>query len=503
MTSNGKARGGSGGQGNLAVRDSGQSPFVAKRHTQVPAKADDYPLFVDLDNTLINTDLLIEGCLALLKANIFYAFSLLLWLLRGKAFLKAQVSLRVTIDPEQLPYNEDLLEYLREEWAAGRPLVLATASDIRAAKTVASHLGIFANVLASDGHTNLSGSNKLKAIRELSRERPFAYIGDSKEDLLIFQQAAQSIAANSSPRLERMATKRGVTFSRTFPRNGASLITYTKALRVHQWAKNGLLFAPLIAAHEFGTAAISSAFIGFVAFSLCASAVYLLNDMLDLAADRAHPRKRYRPLASGAMRLVTGMILSVLLTVGGVAVATVLGPVFMMILGAYLALTTAYSWRLKRYAVVDVVTLAGLYTLRIIAGAVAIGAFPSFWILAFSMFLFLSLAFVKRCSELRQLSVISEYAPGRGYHGVDYDVLRSLGVASGYVSVLVIALFINSRDVLERYSHPEALWMLCPIMLFWVSRLWVTTNRGEMHDDPLVFSLYDKGSHVAMVLAAG
>ncbi|MEP6510818.1 MAG: UbiA family prenyltransferase, partial [Dokdonella sp.] len=268
------------------------------------------------------------------------------------------------------------------------------------------------------------------------------------------------------------------------------------ALRVHQWPKNALVFVPLGAAHlAFAPKAVISALIAFLAFSLCASGAYVLNDLFDLEADRHHPRKRLRPFACGSLSILSGLVASALLTLAAFAVASALSPRFMGVLLVYAMITLAYSLRLKRAVILDVVTLAVLYTTRIIGGAVAIAVPTSLWLLAFSMFLFLSLAIVKRYAEVHRIAATSETkVAGRGYTVDDLPLIQSLGMATGYLSVLVLAFYINSTKSTELYRHHHVLWLLTPLLLYWISRVWLLARRGGMHDDPVVFALTDKVS---------
>jgi 4-hydroxybenzoate polyprenyltransferase len=462
------------------------------------------PLCVDLDGTLISSDLLLESFLLLIKRNPLYILLMPIWLLRGKAVLKAQIASRVQLNPAALPYDEDVVSWLRSERSAGRSLWLCTASDRRLADLVASHLGCFSGVLASDGRSNLSGRSKAAKLVEQFGERGFDYCGNEHVDLPIWARARGAIVVHASPRLERRVVAAGNVL-RTFPARGRLLRSVVRALRPHQWAKNVLVAVPLLAAHRLGEpGSLLQALIAFVAFSLCASSVYLVNDLLDLEADRQHPRKRKRPFAAGHLSLLAGLIMAPCLLIAAIALAIILPQKFWLVLGTYYALTCAYSFGLKGLVLVDTVALAGLYTLRIIAGAAAVEVPLSFWLLLFSVFLFLSLAFVKRFAELDSLRRAQRLkAAGRGYHVEDLSLLQSLGTASGYLSVLVLALYINSPEIQPLYTHPKVIWMLCVLMLYWISRVWMKAQRGEMHDDPVVFALKDWQSIAVGALALG
>ncbi|WP_420840415.1 UbiA family prenyltransferase [Archangium primigenium] len=422
------------------------------------------PLVVELEGVLMRTDTLHEGLVRLLKRRPHLLPRALGWRLRGEAVLRAELARHVELDVSRLPYDEALVSRLTEAKAQGRRLVLATRADQRVAEAVAAHLGLFDQVLASDGERLLSGAHRAARLREA--------VGEAHEEARPLAQAR--------------------------PR------ALLKALRVHQWAKNVLVFVPLMAAHKLTQAPLLvQALLAFLAFSLCASSVYVLNDLLDLDADRRHPTKRRRPFAAGDLSLGAGPWLGLGLLGTGVAVALLVPREFLALLGTYYAITLAYSFYLKQVVMMDVLVLAGLYTVRIFGGALAVGVPTSSWLLTFSMFLFLSLALVKRLSEVRRLRLANETAaPGRGYMASDYEQLSSLGVASGYLAVLVLALYITSKEVTVLYHHPERLWLLCPLMMYWVGRVWLLAHRGEVNEDPLVFALRDKVSYAVGGIAA-
>jgi 4-hydroxybenzoate polyprenyltransferase len=460
------------------------------------------PLCVDLDGTLIHSDLLVESALALLSRNPLLLFSMLGWLLRGKAHLKREIAHRVTLDATHLPYNSDVVAWVREQQAL-RPVVLCTASDAELAQAVADHVGGFDAVLASDGERNLSGSQKAQLLVEHYGERGFDYVGNAKVDLKVWKYARAAITVESSSSLSQAAAA-VTTVAKRFELPGASVRHWLKALRVHQWVKNALVFLPLLAAHRlFDIDAVLATLLAFVCFSLCASSVYITNDLLDLASDRQHHRKRNRPFAAGHLPLIAGPMVAVGLLVVSFSLASLLHEVFVVVLAGYYVLTSAYSLRFKRVVMLDVVVLATLYTSRIVAGTAAIHTKPSFWLLAFSMFLFLSLAMVKRYIELLAAQKAGKInASGRGYDVGDIPLIQSLGAASGYLSVLVLALYIDSPDSRVLYQHPHYLWLLCPLLLYWISRTWAIAHRGIMHDDPVVFAVTDRLSRVVLAIAA-
>ena len=453
------------------------------------------PLYVDLDGTLTYSDVLLESVFALLRSNPLYVFLLPWWLIHGKANLKAQIALRVDVDVASLPYHAPFLEFLKTEHARGRRLILATAAARRYAEQVARHLGIFADVLASDAEHNLSGAAKRDAILAHNLQQPFDYAGNERHDVAIWHRARAALVVNASDGVIGAAT-RATQVQQVFDRPAGGMLRYLRALRPHQWLKNLLLFVPLLTAHQWANhTAVGHLLLAFLAFSLAASSVYVLNDLLDLSADRLHLRKRTRPFAAGELPLLHGLLLVPVLAIAGLLVALAISRELLGALLIYLLLTSSYSLYFKRYALVDVLLLAGLYTLRVIAGAIAIDVPLSFWLLTFSVFLFFSIALLKRCTELRALRDGAQgSSAGRDYHVGDLPDLRAMGMASGYIAVLVFALFINSPEVAERYSHVQLLWLSCPALLYWVSRIWIKQSRGEMHDDPLLFALRDPAS---------
>lgn len=459
------------------------------------------PLCVDLDGTLIKGDLLYESTLLLLKGNLLYLFLLPWWLLKGKAYLKQQISRRVTIDVTVLPYNQQFLGFLRTMHRSGRILILATATDRTLAERIARHLGLFAEVIASDGVANLAGAGKATVLREKFGERGFDYAGNAGADLEVWRHANQAVVVNASRWLTARASE-VCSIEAQFPCETSVLSVLTRALRCHQWVKNLLVLVPLLTSHRVVEAALLlPAILAFVAFSLCASSVYILNDLLDIEADRHHDKKKRRPFAAGELSVPIGLGLMACLLSGAVAVGLFLPPHFQILLVLYYALTLAYSLYFKRKLLLDAFFLAGLYTIRVLAGGAATGIVCSPWLLAFSMFLFLSLALVKRFSELRDLRrTKSRSVRGRSYHTGDAIAISCLGTAGGFMAVLVLALYINSPQVQPLYPTPAILWLLCPLLMYWVSRVWVIAHRGRMYCDPVVFALKDKVSYLVGLL---
>jgi 4-hydroxybenzoate polyprenyltransferase len=461
------------------------------------------PLAVDLDGTLIKSDCFLESLLGLLKVNFLWLFVVPGWLARGKAYLKQQIAERVTLNPKLLPYQTDFLEFLKEERAKGRELVLATAAYRNHAESIADYLGIFDKVIATEYPENLSGERKLRRLLDLYGDKGFDYAGNARVDLRIWPWARAGIVVNPESGVLNPARKETQVLE-VFRDSTGGLPAYIKAIRIHQWVKNVLIFVPLLSGHlVFDHTALINSLAAFVAFGLAASSAYVLNDLFDLEADRAHPRKRKRPFASGRLSIFHGLILAPALLLMAAAIATMLPTYFGWVLAVYYVTTLLYTFKLKRYATLDILALAGLYTLRIIAGAAAIGIMPSFWLLAFSMFVFLSLAQIKRSSELLTLQREGRIdVAGRGYIIDDLAVVMASGLASGYAAVLVLALYINSPQIQVLYKHAEFVWLLCPLMLYWINRMWMITHRGDMHDDPIVFAFRDRTGLLLGFLAA-
>ncbi|WP_186270153.1 UbiA family prenyltransferase [Burkholderia gladioli] len=451
-------------------------------------------LVVDLDGTLIQSDMLVESGLAYLKRWPHRFYRPLLWLLEGgKAGLKQRLAEAAGVDVTSLPYNGTVLEWLRAERSQGRPITLATASASHYANAIAGHLGLFDRTFASDGAVNLSADNKRDALVGAYGDKGFDYVGNSRDDLSAWRAAERAYVVNAPKRIAREAQRNG-NVEHVIDTRAGTLRVWAHALRLHQWLKNLLVFVPLFAAHRAGEPTMFwQGLLAFLAFGLCASSVYVLNDLVDLDDDRHHPVKRHRPFASGALSLLSGAIAFPLLLAASLAIAlSSLPSAFSLALAAYYALTVAYSFVLKRMVIVDVIALAALYTARLAAGTAAFGMRLSFWLLAFSMCIFLSLALVKRYTEL--VALAGGQARGRGYVSDDRAIVLALGAAAGYLSVLVLALYIQDPATLMLYANPQRIWLSCPLLLYWVSRTWIITNRGQMNSDPVLFAATDATS---------
>lgn len=491
--------------GNLRSTRKGDARTTAA----TPSAATTAPiLFVDLDGTLIRTDLLHEAALTLFKESPSGFLRALLRLFHGRAAFKRAVSEAVTPDVRQLPFRKDVSEFIIEQRQRGRKVVLATAADSAWAQSIADEVGVFDGILASDGVRNLKGREKLNAIRAYCGQHgytEFDYLGDSHVDLPIWREAHGACMVAPSGRLLRKVQEFAEPAAIIGVRNAATR-SVLSALRPQQWVKNVLLFVPLATSHKVGHFSLSvAAAIAFLCFCLCASAVYVLNDLADVSDDRCHPAKQTRPFASGALPASWGLFLAGgLLTLAFVASVAALPIGFSGVLAGYFVATCAYSILAKRIAMLDVLVLAGLYVIRIFAGGVATGIVVSEWLMAFSMFLFVSLAFVKRYAELERLLRNKQHvANGRGYRVADIGLIESMGPASGYLAVLVLALYVNGEQVKSLYRNPWLLWMICPILMYWISRVWIKAKRGELSEDPVVFAFQDRVSLCLGTVAAG
>lgn len=481
------------------------------------------PLCVDLDGTLVKSDTLLDTVAVLMRHKPLTVIRFPAWVAEGKAAFKRRVSALAEIDVERLPYNRPLLEYLREEHAKGREIWLATGADTVLAERVAAHLRIFMGVLASDGAVNLTGKNKLAAF-QARFPQGFCYIGNARPDVALLTCCVEPMVANPRRGLQAGLRAAKVSPVRVFADAAPAGKAWIKAIRLHQWAKNALIFLPLLLAHVRAIGPVVATCMAFLSFGLAASATYIVNDLLDLEADRHHARKRHRPFAAGDLSPVTGVVTAGLFLIASFVLAAMVPQVltrlspdfpaggrglFLAWLVVYAVCTMAYSLWLKRMALVDVIVLSGLYTIRLLAGSAAAGVAISPWMAAFSIFFFLSLAFVKRFSELEAMREGTEEpqkvaVKGRGYRVSDLEQIRSFGTASGCASVVVFALYIGlNAETQALYPHYARLWLLVPVLLLWLFRLWLEASRGELHEDPVVHAITDKRSLLLGLLVLG
>jgi 4-hydroxybenzoate polyprenyltransferase len=463
----------------------------------VAVEVNNRPLVVDLDGTLIKSGLLSESFLALLSNDPLRALSAMR---HGRAERKAAIAEATAGDFHALAFNDELLVYLRQEKAKGRRIFLATDAHEKLAQGVAAHIGLFDGIFASDGSAALKGAAKAELLCRTFGRGNFDYAGSNKADMNVWHAAAGVLVVGGSPGLIR-------TVSRIFPHAAimmprtTGVADYARALRPHQWLKNLLVFVPTFTAHHFDAASLLAALLAFFSFSLCASSAYVLNDLLDMRSDRDHPTKRHRPFAGRQVSILHGILLFPAALIVSAAIALALPGKFMLALALYYALTLSYSLYLKRQILLDVIVLACLYDMRLVGGAAAAAVVLSPWILTFSVFLFLSLALVKRWAELIERIEADRGNPtGRGYLLTDLPLLQAMATASGYVAVLVFGLYINSSTVSALYREPETLWAIPLILLYWISRILILTHRGQMHDDPVLFAAKDRTSVVCGLL---
>lgn len=466
------------------------------------------PICVDLDGSLVATDTLWESIFLLLRKNPLFLFILPWWVLRGKVYFKQKIAQYTTLDAATLPYRETVLNFLRQQREYGRKLILVTAANEKIAHAVAEYLQLFDEVIGTHSQTNLKGLAKLAWLNQRFGQGNYDYIGDAESDLPILQAAHTGYLVAPSRRLQQLFS---CPPQQIFAAPALSWKIVLKVLRPHQWAKNVLIFTTLLLSHQFlDIHKLTLALIAFFCFSLVASAGYVINDLLDLAADRTHTTKKDRPFAAGTVPISYGLPIFISLLGISAAISLIfIGISFAAMLLFYLILTLAYSFYLKRKMIVDILILAGLYTHRIIAGGVAVDIIPSGWLLAFSMFIFISLAFLKRYIELLELNDLHELygsehrtVKNRNYWIDDLEMIASMGPTSGYLAVLVFALYINSRAVNDLYATSHVLWLICPILLYWMTRIWFLAKRRLMVDDPIKFALDDRVSWITLMSVA-
>ena len=458
------------------------------------------PLVVDLDRTLLATNLTLECLFVLAKRHVWRLLLVPLWLIRGRAAMKRALALEAPPDIETLPTHSEALARLRQAKQEGIPLVLVSASDRFLADAIARRLGLFTAVLASDGDFECSGARRRsQLVAEFGAAR-FADASFAGKRETAHPAGRQETVAGFGAAMQLTPERSAI--DRVLAAAAAGLAPYVTALRPYQWAKNALIFVPLFAAHMLtDRERLGQAALAFVAFSLCASAGYVLNDLLDLPSDRRHPRKKHRPLASGQVSPVRMLLVVPALLVVAAALALLLPPAFGGVLALYFTATLGYSLRLKDVAILDVLTVAGLYAMRVWAGSIAIGVVASPWLLIFSIFVFLSLAMVKRYAELMAMRALDgDKAHARAYLLEDSELLASLGGSSGYIAVLVLALYISSDHAQHFYARGALLWGECVLLLYWISHVWLMAHRARMHDDPLVFAVRDRVSRLLIAL---
>ncbi len=459
------------------------------------------PLYVDLDGTVIKTDLMFESILLLLKKNLLEALLIPFWLIKGRAYLKHQLAQRVSIPVELLPQNPEFIHYLKEQVELERNIILISASNQVPVRQISDHLGLFVDTMGSDEGHNLKAGNKLTRILQLNPEGGFSYAGNSSADIAVWSDADEIVLVNCDKSLVSSLPHKAEKI-KYFDTPHSPVAKFWRAIRPHQWLKSTLIFLPLILSHQLNQPDLFlQACIALLSFSLVASSVYLLNDMLDLNSDRQHPSKRKRPFASGDLSLIYGYLGTPLLLGSGFMVALALPQQFLWVLLGYWLITSLYSFYLKSLFLVDVLSLASLYTCRIIAGSAAISVVTTFWLLAFSFFLFLGLAMVKRYTEFSNLQRIGKSSiEGRGYSVENLKTLSSVGGVSSLIAVVVFAFYVNAPDTTKLYSKPPVLWLICPLLLYLLWRIWKFARQGKLDEDPVLFAITDGPSQLIALL---
>ena len=455
------------------------------------------PLIVDLDGTLILSDLLYELFLDTIVLGVRVNLATIQALMIGKAAIKRHLARVSDLDYTTLPFDDRVMALVREAKMQGRKVYLASSADAKHVQAIVDHVGMFDGWFASDGVTNLSGSKKAEALAAAFGENKFDYVGNDRADLPVWQRANKAYGV----RLSRSVAKQLVALKGEYAAIEGRKTTFKmwlKALRIHQYAKNLLVFVPLFTSHRFAPEPIIATLIAFLAFCACASAAYILNDLLDLKADRVHLSKRSRAFASGLLPIWTGLLTIVGLLFGAGILAMTVSPEFVAVLACYFVLTTSYSVYLKRKMLLDVVVLAMLYTTRIIGGAVAAQVQVSQWLLIFSIFIFMALALLKRYVELSGRLDRGLSGPSNcNYQTGDLSVVASLAAAAGLNAITIFALYVSSPEVGALYSRPKILWLICPILVYWIGRALMMAHRRQMEDDPIVFALKDRVSLIA------
>ena len=463
----------------------------------VPEKLDEIPLCVN-ERALLKTNVLNEAIFLRIKRNPLNLFLIPLWFLPGNSGRIRHLSQGISINWRTIPVRESIVKRMQAALEGNRRVFFLTSMPHTWAQELCAEIDCTKATIIDE---NAIATSDRSSLTDVFSAAQFDYIGDGRRDLSICQSARRVLIVGSSrgaiARAKKIAAIDGI-----IPGDSAGLITFIKMIRTHQWLKNFLVLVPLLAAHRLMSLSnIRIAAAAFMAFCLCASSVYVLNDLLDLESDRQHFRKRNRPIAAGKIAVSQALGVGLLFLVAAAWLALSISRLFTLTVAIYFVMTLAYSLRLKRQVIVDVMLLAALYTIRVVAGAVATTVVPSFWLLAFSMFLFLSLAVVKRYSEmLVTLSEDKQYAAGRGYSVEDLPVLLSLGVSVGIAAIVVLALYINDPATNRLYPATIWLWPVPPLMLYWVSRVWMKARRGEMHDDPVVFAMRDWQSLLTVAL---
>ena len=466
-----------------------------KRDSKIESKLEILPICVDLDGTLVATDTLYESFLALLAYKPLTLFDCLGWISKGKAVFKSKLSNAQKIDIENLPWNESLLDWLKLRKAAGHKIVLATAADQSIALAAQKHLGIFDQVFCSDGSSNLKGKCKGQALVHEFGERGFIYVGDSKVDLPVWRDAAGAVVVEVKDRLRKKVEACSpllASFQSSENLNEGSFVL----LRPKQWIKNLLVFVPIIASGQWWDLKgwLTTAGV-FFAFSLVASGTYIINDLLDIQADRHHFKKKKRPIASGKISIPRSLCILFLTVASGFLIGWQL-EVFPVIF-AYVLVTLCYSLFLKAKFLLDVFALAFLYLIRIYAGADVADHSVSIWLFSFGMFVFLGLAMMKRVAELMK-SEGSRSLRRRGYKIIDVNILTIAGICSAFASALILFMYFRFNETSSVFKGQQTLFLSVPVILYWQLRCWRAVEVGVLDNDPIAFATSDKPSRIIL-----
>jgi 4-hydroxybenzoate polyprenyltransferase len=465
------------------------------------------PLVVELDGTLSKADSIAEGIVAMLLRRPSDFFGILSALAKGRRAVAEHLTRLGYVDAEALPIRRDFLDYLERERANGRELHLAASAMQSVADAVAARLGIFGSARGSENGVELRGDAKLQHLQQRFPDG-FSYAGGGDDDIPVWRGASSIVIVGASPATHRAAERLGPAIEREFPAPRRSLRDWIRALRLHQWSKNLLLFVPLLLAHKYNDlAAFQQVVAGFIALGCVASGTYLINDLSDLRADRAHPTKRFRLVARGDLGAMPALLLALALIVGGLIGGAAVGLAFGGLLVLYVAMTLAYSLHLKTVPIFDAFVLGSLYTLRVLMGSVLIHVTNSPWLLSFTMFSFFSLSMAKRHLEIVRAPATGRAGgkiAGRGYVESDAPLTLSFGVSSSLCAILILFFYVtNDAYSTNLYAHPRWLWLIAVWVFLWFARIWLLTHRGELNDDPVLFAVRDPWSYVLGLLIAG
>lgn len=456
------------------------------------------PLCVDLDGTLIKADMMFDSVALLIKKNPFYLFIIPFWLSRGKLFLKEQLIKNVHQDIDNVPINQDVVDYLIDEKKNGRNIILVTATMQNYADEFKEKFDFFDEAVGSKGGINLVGIQKAEYLKNRFGDRGFDYIGDSSKDLYVWKFAANALIVGNNQEIIDKAKQISNVIKIWEDDNESKISIIYRQLRVYQWVKNLLIFLPALLAHNLELSTYFNLILSFFSFSFVASSIYIFNDLMDLNSDRNHEIKKNRPIAAGKFKISDAFIYSFFLMIVGILISAFVNSSFMIVLIIYIISTFAYSIYLKKIYIIDIITLAVLYTLRLIAGSATSGEIISEWFAAYSLFFFFSMGALKRFTELKNSK--KEKLSGRGYLSDDIDLIKSMGISSSLISVLVMVLYINSSTISQLYPNPKFLYLIIPILLHWVLRVWILADRSLMNEDPIVFGIKDKSSYISAIL---